>query len=81
MERPPAILETLSRDTLADVHQSFVKLFRQSDLSFSPLIWQAEVDTELTLSASTATAVGESRVNPGKSRFRTRYLIGRFHSG
>ena len=44
-------------------------------------MWQAEVDTELTLSASTATAVGESRVNPGKSRFRIRYLIGRFHSG
>ena len=31
-------------------------------------MWQAEADTELTLSASPATAVGQSKLYPGESR-------------
>ena len=30
-------------------------------------MWQAEADTELTLSASPATAVGQSKLYPGES--------------
>ena len=31
-------------------------------------MWQAEADTELTMSASPATAVGQSKLYPGESR-------------
>ena len=31
-------------------------------------MWQAEADTELTLSASPATVVGQSKLYPGESR-------------
>ena len=31
-------------------------------------MWQAEADTELTLSALPATAVGQSKLYPGESR-------------
>ena len=31
-------------------------------------MWQAEADTDLTLSASPATAVGQSKLYPGESR-------------
>ena len=31
-------------------------------------MWQAEADAELTLSASPATAVGQSKLYPGESR-------------
>ena len=38
-------------------------------------MWQAEADTELTLSASPATAVGQSKLYPGESRLEYgRYL-------
>ena len=33
-------------------------------------MWQAEADTELTLSASPATAVGQSKLYPGESRLK-----------
>ena len=38
-------------------------------------MWQAEADTELTLSASPATAVGQSKLSPGESRLE----YGSFH--
>ena len=31
-------------------------------------MWQAEADTDLTLSASPATALGQSKLYPGESR-------------
>ena len=34
-------------------------------------MWQAEADAELTLSASPATAVGQSKLYPGESRLES----------
>ena len=38
---------------------------------FGPLMWQAEADTELTLSASPTTAVGQKALALAKRRYST----------
>ena len=57
--------------TIAFLSNVFANAINREITPFGPPMWQAEADTELTLSASPTTAVGQKALALAKRRYST----------
>ena len=72
-----ASLRMEARIKQPDLMMKLSNLLYRGVTPFGPLLWQAEADTELTLSASPTTTVGQKALALAKRRYSTVTLLTR----